>query len=107
MVIEPGNNISSHSSAANKARTATPNKAEQAYANSGNASAKSKSSTADSVSLSSASRAIGRVEASLAELSDVDTAKVANIKAAVDSGTYRIDAEAIANKIQGEERLLG
>ncbi len=103
MVIEPGNNINSQTTSSSKARqqpvadkvdTATDQKPATPDAN-------------DSVSLSSASLTISKIEAQLANISDVDAAKVAKIKSAVQSGSYQISTEAIADKIQSEESSLG
>lgn len=103
MVIDPGNNINSQSATSNKTRQAPAAKVE---ANPERKTEADKGS-ADSVSLSSASLSIAKVEARLEEASGVDTAKVAEVKAALASGEYTIDAKAIAAKIQFEEAQLG
>ncbi len=103
MVIEPGNNINSQSATSNKARQASAAKVEVDTTRKPEA----EQSSGDSVSLSSASLSIAKVEARLEEASGVDAAKVAEIKAALESGEYQIDAQAIAAKIQFEESQLG
>ena len=103
MVIEPGNNINSQSATSNKARQAPAAKVETTTER----NTEAEQSHGDSVSLSSASLSMAKVEARLDDASDVDSAKVAEIKAALDSGDYSIDAQAIAGKIQFEESQLG
>lgn len=103
MVIEPGNNINSQTTSSNKAR-------QQPVADKVDSAPGQKPATPDakdSVSLSSASLTISKIEAQLANISDVDAAKVEKIKAAVQSGNYQVNSEAIADKIQSEESSLG
>ncbi len=103
MVIDPGNNINSQAASSSKSRQQTTAKVTESTVEQKPASP----SAEDSVSLSSASLAIGKVEAEIAQTSDVDSAKVAKVKAQIDSGNYRIDIEAIAGKLAQEESQLG
>ncbi len=104
MVIEPGNNTNPQSSATGKARQETPRVEGQTARGNSPANA---AGDADSVSLSDASRAIAKLEASVIEAPDIDRAKVAAVKAAISAGDYQIDAQAIAGKIQRQESQLG
>ncbi|MFL0809620.1 MAG: flagellar biosynthesis anti-sigma factor FlgM [Agarilytica sp.] len=103
MVIEPGsNNISNQRASSGRAQPLDAGKS-----GSGSEQPSAKPTSNDSVSLSSASLAISKIEAKIAESGDVDSGKVADIKAAIDSGSYSVDAQAIADKISLEERFLG
>lgn len=103
MVIEPGNSsISNRSTSSGRAQQADAGKVA-----SGTEKAPSQPSSSDSVSLSSASLAISKIESKLGESSEVDTAKIAEIKASIDSGSYTVDSQAIADKISQEEGFLG
>ncbi|MFL0799132.1 MAG: flagellar biosynthesis anti-sigma factor FlgM [Agarilytica sp.] len=103
MVIDPGNNINSQAASSSKSRQQTASKVAESTVEQKPTSP----SAEDSVSLSSASLAIGKVETEIAQASDIDSAKVASVKAQIDSGNYRIDIEAIAGKIAQEESHLG
>lgn len=50
-----------------------------------------------SVSVSSLAKSLGKPEASSAGV--IDTAKVASVKTAIKEGTYKVNAEAIADKL--------
>lgn len=102
MVIDPGNSLNSHNASTTKAR-----QQEQTKSESGLARENAPESPSDSVSLSSASRSIAKIEASLAVSSDVDAAKVAEVKASISNGSYKVNAEAIANRLYQDESLLG
>lgn len=103
MVIEPGSHINNQATSSSKSRqqpsTANVDANEKQAPTSGNAS--------DNVSLSSASLSIGKIETALSQTDDVDHAKVAKIKAQIESGQYQIDAGAIADQINLEESQLG
>lgn len=105
MVIDPSNSLNTQNAAANRAK-AQAAKADQANSTNNKAD-KGPAAEGDSVSLSAASLAIASVEAKLGELSDVDSAKVDQIKSAINSGNYQIDADAIARKIQDDDQLVG
>lgn len=61
----------------------------------------------DTVELTSGAKLLERLEKSLASLPDVDSARVAEIKAAIENGNYEIDADAIASAMIRLERSLG
>ena len=100
MVIEPGNNINTHGAAAGKTRNQAPAKPS---VSADNAPSTADKPEVDSVSLSSASLSIAKIESKLADASDVDAAKVSRIREEIASGKYQIDPQAIAEKIVSED----
>lgn len=68
---------------------------------------KSSPSSANSVELSSQAQSLGRIEASINASPDVDIDKVEAIKTAIAEGRFEINAEAIAEKMMDQEKLLG
>ena len=64
-------------------------------------------STSDTVNLTSSAQLLERLEKSLASLPDVDVDRVAEVKLALESGDYQIDADAIADAMIRFERSLG
>ena len=67
----------------------------------------SAATTNDTVELTSGAKLLERLEKSLAGLPDVDAAKVAEVKAAIENGEYQIDADAIADAMIRFERSFG
>ena len=61
----------------------------------------------DTVELTSGAKLLERLEKSLADLPDVDSARVAEVKAAIENGEYQIDADAIAAAMIRFERAFG
>jgi negative regulator of flagellin synthesis FlgM len=59
----------------------------------------------DNVELSQTARELRRSQAALAELPDVRQEKVAQLKHQIESGTYRIEPEKIAEKMLDESLL--
>jgi negative regulator of flagellin synthesis FlgM len=55
--------------------------------------------SADHVTLTNSARFLQKVEESVAKAPVVDTAKVASVKQAVQSGTYHVDAGRVADKL--------
>ena len=70
------------------------------------AGATAASQSADHVTLTDSARSLHKIEEAIARAPAVDTAKVAAIKQAVSSGTYKIDTGRIADKILKFERGL-
>jgi negative regulator of flagellin synthesis FlgM len=64
-------------------------------------------STNDTVELTSSAQLLERLEKSLASLPAVDSARVAEIKAAIENGRYQIDADAIAEAMIRFDTSLG
>lgn len=60
----------------------------------------------DTVRISDAAQALQRSNADQGN-SDVDTDRVAQIKAAIEDGSYKIDNERIAERMMQFEKLLG
>jgi len=94
MVIDPGNNINTASHNANRTKqSASPD----------SKSAKSEKPVAanvgDSVSLSAQGQNLAKLEAAIAQSPEVNESKVAQIKAAIDDGSYKVDADSIADKM--------
>jgi len=63
-------------------------------------------SSADQVTLTDSARSLQKIEEAIANAPAVDTAKVAAIKQAVNSGTYQIDTGRVADKLLQYERGL-
>jgi len=61
----------------------------------------------DTVELTSGAKLLERLEKSLAALPDVDSARVAEVKAAIENGEYQIDSDAIADAMIRLERSFG
>lgn len=61
---------------------------------------------AESVSLSSNAQALKAVEARIQKLPEINEKKVAEIKAALDSGQYSVDDLVIADKLLGFDDLF-
>lgn len=68
---------------------------------------KSPVSTSDTVELTSSAKLLERLEKTLASLPDVDAARVADVKAAIENGNYEIDADAIADALLRFDRSIG
>ena len=66
-----------------------------------------RAAASDTVELTSGAQLLERLEKSLAGLPDVDSARVAEVKAAIENGEYRIDADAIADAMIRLERSFG
>lgn len=103
MVIDP-NNIGNATTANAKGKLASAprvtTKVQDAETENSN------SSSGDSVSLSSQAQSLGKLEAAVDNASSVDSDKVSAVKSALQSGQYRIDADAIAAKILDQDALL-
>ena len=63
------------------------------------ATAASSSQTGDHVTLTDSARSLQKLSQAVAQAPDVDAAKVASIKQAVNSGTYQVDAASVAKKL--------
>lgn len=104
MVIDPSsgynksgiNSATSSGSKVKPSTTATPS----------STPATSSEKASDSVSLSSKAQAMVKLEAAVADSPDVETAKVAAIKEAVDNGTYEVNPRSIAEKMLDQDALL-
>lgn len=111
MVIEPGNNVNSGTNATGKARQTSVRDGQvregQARADklAADKTAKPAVENSDNVSLSDTAQSLSRLEAAVASSSDVNAERVAEIKAALEKGQYRVDAYALAGKMLGQEEF--
>lgn len=64
-------------------------------------------SNQDTVALTSRAQLLERLEKSLQSLPAIDSERVAEIRSAIESGDYEIDAKAIADAMLRFERTLG
>ncbi len=64
-------------------------------------------SSGDTVNLTNSAKLLERLDKSLASLPAVDAERVAEIKSAIESGNYQIDADAIAEAMIRLDRSLG
>ncbi len=64
-------------------------------------------SRGDTVQLTSNAKLLERLDKSLASLPDINEARVAEIKTAIENGDYEIDADAVAAAMLRFERSLG
>ncbi len=62
--------------------------------------------TGDTVTLTHSARTLQEVEAAVAKAPVVNSAKVASVKQALSSGTYKVDAGRVADKLLNFERGL-
>ncbi len=60
----------------------------------------------DTVELSETAKVLKAADAKIANTPDVDTDKVARIKAALDNGSYSIDSQRVAEKMMSFESLM-
>lgn len=68
--------------------------------------AASTAQTADHVTLTNSARSLQKIEEAVAKTPVVNAAKVAAVKQAINSGTYKIDPAQIAGKLLKYERGL-
>jgi len=70
-------------------------------------SSDSKASVAqDSVKLTAQAQSLSSLQQKITDSPDTDDNKVASIKAAIDSGTYKINSDRIASKMLSQENAL-
>jgi negative regulator of flagellin synthesis FlgM len=70
------------------------------------ATAQPTAQTGDHVTLTDSARSLQKLSEAIASAPVVNAAKVASIKQAVNSGTYKIDAGSVADKLLKSERGL-
>ncbi|MBA3581967.1 MAG: flagellar biosynthesis anti-sigma factor FlgM [Gammaproteobacteria bacterium] len=71
-----------------------------------NSAITSGTSGSDELVLTDSAKRLQQLEQTLAQIPVVDTAKVDSIKQALADGSYRVDADKIANKLLDMENLL-
>ncbi|GAA3979737.1 flagellar biosynthesis anti-sigma factor FlgM [Allohahella marinimesophila] len=60
---------------------------------------KGKSAPGDSVVLSAQARSLQKLESQISDLPEVDTDRVADLKARIDSGEYQVNSRSVAGKL--------
>ncbi len=75
-----------------------PDAAEQQAANTG--------SNADTVQLSDQAKEIASIQRALAQLPEIDEARVQEIRDQIQSGSYSVDVEALADKILADDQFF-
>lgn len=99
MVIDPNNIVGAGAGNAGKAKAAASSRAEAPT----KVAEKAPKAAADSVSLSAQAQSMAKLEAALAEAPEVNSAKVEELRQAIASGQYRVQVEALAEKILSED----
>ena len=103
MVIDPSNNSNIQNTTSGRTRqTIQTTRA----GNEASAPVKPQANTGDSVSLSSAGQTMAKIEANLVKSPEVDEAKVAQLKAAIENNSYTIDEDNIANKLLEQDEMF-
>lgn len=64
-------------------------------------------STGDTVELTSSAKLLERLEKTLASLPDIDSSRVAAVKAQIENGEYQIDVEKIADALIRTDKEIG
>lgn len=91
----------------NKVDEAGSNRKVSSSSPSSDGKAPASANTSDTVELTSSAKLLEQLEKSLASLPEIDSARVADIKAAIAKGDYEIDSDAIAAAMIRFERELG
>lgn len=66
-----------------------------------------KAGTGDTVELTSSAKLLERLEKTLASMPEIDTARVAAVKAQIENGDYQIDVESIADALIRTDKEIG
>lgn len=66
-----------------------------------------KPSSGDTVELTSSAQLLERLEKTLASMPEVDTARVAAVKAQIENGEYQIDVDSIADALIRTDKEIG
>lgn len=66
-----------------------------------------KTSTGDTVELTSSAKLLERLEKTLASMPEIDTARVAAVKAQIENGEYQIDVDSIADALIRTDKEIG
>lgn len=81
-------------------------KPDAAQTGSSDSATSSSASAQDTVNLSEQGQEIARLQRALAQLPDIDSARVSEIREQISSGSYSVDVEALAEKILASDLLL-
>lgn len=95
--------LSSSQTAATRARAGEQNTAAKSG---GGTPAQPPSSKGDTVNLSTTAQTLQNVEKKLANTPDVDSERVERLKQEIESGSYQINAERVAEKMLNFDNLL-
>jgi len=104
MVINSGNGVNPANNAAGKAREGAAHSAVETPKDSPKPA--DSSASADNVSLSHKGQSLQRVENAIANVDAVDSAKVSNIKSAIEDGSYQSNSFNLAGKILAQDDFL-
>ena len=66
-----------------------------------------KTGTGDTVNLTSSAQLLERLEKTLASMPEIDTARVAAVKAQIENGEYQIDVDSIADALIRTDKEIG
>jgi len=66
-----------------------------------------KTSAGDTVELTSSAKLLERLEKTLASMPEIDTARVAAVKAQIENGEYQIDVDSIADALIRTDKEIG
>ncbi len=94
------------SSQTTQTRGKTGEQAGSAKAGGSSSSVQAPSSKGDTVQLSNAAQTLQNVEKKLANTPDVDSERVERLKQEIESGSYQINAERVAEKMLNFDNLL-
>ena len=95
--------IAGSSRKADTAASADPKKTQAPASSQTNSSG---SGTSDTVQLSDQAKEIASIQRALAQLPEIDEAKVQEIREQIENGTYSIDVEALADKILADDQFF-
>ncbi len=66
-----------------------------------------KADTGDTVELTSSAKLLEKLEKTIASMPEIDTARVAAVKAQIENGEYQIDVESIADALLRTDKEIG
>lgn len=99
-------NIYSSQTNVNPGSRHTERVSDKADASSASVKASTPESSSDTVTLTRTAGEVQKLEAQLASFPDVDNQRVADIKAAIDNGSYQVDTGKIVDKLLDMEQAL-
>jgi negative regulator of flagellin synthesis FlgM len=100
------NNISSSLNGLSSNTGSSKTTKQTSASESGRSSVSSGSVAQDSVKLTEQAQSLGSLQQKITDSPDTDDNKVASIKAAIDSGDYKINSDRIASKMLTQENAL-
>lgn len=106
MVIEPGNSLNPPGGASSNGVARNRGTAERPAVKERQEPAAPAPAAGDNVSLSETGQTLARLAAAIEGEPAVDESRVAEVKAALANGSYRIDADAIAGKMLDQDGLF-